>query len=163
MSTGSENLSNFVIINDTKVITQISIAVLTKCKILLKFYNFVIVVQSLKSCIDSVTPWTTACLASLSLTISQRLLRLMSIELMMPTNHLILCHLLLLLPSVFPSIKVFSSESALHIRWPNYWSFSSSISPSNEYSGLISFRIDWCDLCAVQETLKTHLQHSSKA
>ena len=127
MSTGSENLSNFVIINDTKVITQISIAVLTKCKILLKFYNFVIVVQSLKSCIDSVTPCTTACLASLSLTISQRLLSLMSIELMMPTNHLILCHLLLLLPSVFPSIKVFSSESALHIRWLKYWSFSFSI------------------------------------
>ena len=87
----------------------------------------------------------------------------MSIESMMPTNYLILCHTFLLLPSIIPIIRVFSSESAFHIRWLNYWSFSFSISPSNEYSGLISFRIDWFDLCAVQETLKSHLQHSSKA
>ena len=161
MSTGSENLSNFVIINDTKVITQISIAVLTKCKILLKFYNFVIVVQSLKSCIDSVTPWTTACLASLSLTISQRLLRLMSIELMMPTNHLILCHLLLPLPSVFPSIKVFSSESALHIRWLKYWSFSFSINlPMNNH---FWFPLGLTDLISLlsKGLSKSLLQHHS--
>ena len=88
----------------------------------------------------------------------------MSIESVMPSNHLILCHLLLLLPSIFPSIRVFSNESVLHIRWPKYWSFSFSISPSNEYSGLISFRMDWLDLLAVQETLKSLLQHhSSKA
>ena len=92
------------------------------------------------------------------------LLRLRSIELVMPSNHLILCHPLLLLPSIFPSIRVFSNESALHIRWPKYWSFSFSISPSNEYSGLISFRMDWLDLLAVQETLNSLLQHhSSKA
>ena len=93
---------------------------------------------------DSATPWTAAHQASLSVASSQNLLNLMSIESMMPSNHLILCHSVLLLPSVFPSIRVFSSESALCIRWPKYWSFS--ISPSNEYSGLISFRIDWFDL-----------------
>ena len=110
------------------------------------------------------TPWTAARQASLSFTISRSLLKLMPIESVMPTNHLILCHLLLLLPSVFPSIRVFSNESALHIRWPKYWSFSFSISPSNEYSGLISFKIDWFDLLAVQGTLKSLLQHhSSKA
>ena len=108
-----------------------------------------------------VTPWTVAHQASLSFTISQSLLKLISIELMMPSNHLILCHPLLLLPSVFPSIRVFSSESALCIWWPKYWSFSFSISPSNEYSGLISFRTDWFDLLAVQETLKSLLQHHS--
>ena len=110
------------------------------------------------------TPWTVACQASLSFTISWSLLKLMSTESVMPSNHLILsCHLLLL-PSVFPSIRVFSNESVLHIRWPNYWSFSFSISPSNEYSGLISFRMDWLDLLAVQGTLKSLLQHhSSKA
>ena len=97
-------------------------------------------------------------------TISQSLLKLMSIESVMPSNHLILCHPLLLLPSVFPSIRVFSNVSALRIRWPKYWRFSFSISPSNEYSGLISFRIDWFDLLAVQDTLKSLLQHhSSKA
>jgi len=102
--------------------------------------------------------------ASLSFTISQSLLKLMSIESVMPSNHLILCHPLLLLPSMFPSIRVFSNESALHIRWPKYWSFSFSISPSDEYSGLISFRMDWLDLLAVQGTLKSLLQHhSSKA
>ena len=113
---------------------------------------------------DSVTPWTAARQASLSITNSWSLLKLMSIELVMPSNHLILCHPLLLLPSVFPSIRVFSNESVLHIRWPKYWSFSFSISPSNEYSGLISFRIGWFDLLAVQGTLKSLLQHhSSKA
>ena len=111
-----------------------------------------------------VTPWTAACQASLSITNSWSLLKLMSIESVMPSNHLILCHPPLLLPFIFPSIRVFSKESVLHIRWPKYWSFSFSISPSNVYSGLISFRIDWLDLLAVQGTLKSLLQHcSSKA
>ena len=102
-------------------------------------------------------PWTAARQASLSITNSQSLFKLMSIELVMPSNHLILCHPLLLLPSIFPSIRVSSNESALHIGWPKYWSFSFSISPSNEYSGLISFRMDWLDLLAVQGTLKSLL------
>ena len=102
-------------------------------------------------------PWTAACQASLSFTISRSLLKLMSIESVMPCDHLILCHPLLLLPSISPSIRVFSNESALHIRWPKYWSFSFSVSPSNEYSGLISFRMDWLDPLAVQETLKSFL------
>ena len=105
---------------------------------------------------DSATPWTAARQASLSFTISRSLLKLMSIESVMPSNHLVLCHPLLL-PSVFPRIRVFSSESAVCIRWPKYWSFS--ISPSNEYSGLIPFRIDWFGLLAVQGTLKSLLQH----
>ena len=110
------------------------------------------------------TPCTIVCEASLSITKSQSLLKLMSIESVMPSNHLILCHPLLLPPSIFPSIRVLSNESVLRIRWPKYWSFSFSISPSNEYSGLISFRIDWLDLLAVQGTLKNLLQHhSSKA
>ena len=110
------------------------------------------------------TPWTAARKFSVFITNSQSLLKLMSIESMMPSKHLILCHPLLLPPSIFPSIRVFSSESVLHIRWPKYWSFSVSISPSNEYSGLISFRIDWFDLLAVQGTLKSRLQHhNSKA
>ena len=101
---------------------------------------------------------------SLSFTISRSLLKLMPIESVMPSNHLILCHPLLLLPSIFPSIRVFFNESALHIRWPKYWSFSFSISPSNQYSGLISFRMHWLDLLIVQGTLKSLLQHhSSKA
>ena len=104
------------------------------------------------------TPWTAACRASLSVTNSQSLFRLMSVELVMPSNHLILCHPLLL-PSIFPSIRVFSNESALHIRWPKYWSFSFSISPSKEYSGLISFRIDRFDLLAVQGNLNCLFQH----
>ena len=109
------------------------------------------------------TPWTTTRQASLSSTISQSLLKLMSIELVMPSNHLVLCYPLLL-PSIFPSIRVFSNESVLRIRWPKYWSFSFSISPSNEYLGLIFFRIDWLDLLALQGTLKSLLQHhSSKA
>ena len=113
---------------------------------------------------DSATPWTAAHQASLFFTIPWSLLKLLSIELVMPSNHLILCHPLLLLPSNFPSIRVFFNELALRIRWPKYWSFSFSISPSNEYSGLISFRIDWSDLLAVQGTLNSLLQHdSSKA
>ena len=107
------------------------------------------------------TPWIAAHRASLSITNSWSLHKLMSIESVMPSNHLILCCPLLLLPSVFPNIRVFSSESVLRIRWPKYWSFSFSISPSNEYSGLISFRMDWLDLLAVQGTLKSLLQHHS--
>ena len=110
------------------------------------------------------TPLTAACQASLSFTISRSWLKYMSIELVMPSNHLILCHPLLLLPSIFPSMRVFSNKSVLHIRWPKYWNFSLSINLSSEYSGLISFRIDWFDLLAVQGTLKSLLQHqSSKA
>ena len=111
-----------------------------------------------------VTPWTAALQASLSITISRSLLKFMSIESVMPSNHLILCRPLLLLPSIFPSIRVFSNESALHMRWPKYWSLSLSISPSNEHPRLISFRMDWLNLLAVQGTLKSLLQHhSSKA
>ena len=112
-------------------------------------------VQSLSCVWLFVTPWTAALRASLSITNSWSLLRLTSLELVMSSNHLILCHPLLLLPSIFPNIRVFSNESALCIRWPKYWSLSFSISPSNEYSGLISFRIDWLDLLAVQGTLKS--------
>ena len=121
-------------------------------------------VQSL-SCVQlSVTPWTAAHQASPSITNSRSLPKLVSIESVMPSNHLILCCPLLLLPSIFPSIRVFSNESALRTRWPKYWSFSFNISPSNEHPGLISFRIDWLDLLAVQGTLKSLLQHhSSKA
>ena len=124
-----------------------------------------IVVVWLLSCIWLfVIPWTVACQASLSFTISWSLLKLMSVESVRPSNHLILCHPLLLLPSIFPSIRVFSNVLTLCIRWPKHWSFSFSISLSNEYSGLISFRIDWLDLLAVQGTLKSLLQHySSKA
>ena len=113
-----------------------------------KKVGYCVVVQLLSHAPLFVTPWTAACQASLSFSISQSLLKLMSIASLMPSNHLILCHPLLLLPSIFPSIKVFSNESALHIRWPKYWSFSFSISPYSEYSGLISFRIDWFDLLA---------------
>ena len=110
------------------------------------------------------TPWTAAREDSLSITNSQRLLKFMSIKLVMLSNHLILCCPLVRLPSIFPNIRVFSSDLALHIRWPNYWSFSFSINPSSEYSGLTSFRMDWLDLLAVQGTLKSLLQHhSSKA
>ena len=105
------------------------------------------------------TPWTAACQASLSFTISRSLLRFMSFEPVTPSNHLILCHPLLLLPSILPIIRVFSNESTPHIRWPKYWSFSFNISPSNEYSELISFRIDWFALLPVQGTLKSLLQH----
>ena len=121
-------------------------------------------VQSLSRVRLFTTPWTAARQASLSITNSQSLLKLMFIESVMPSNHLILCHPLLLPPSIFPSIRVFSNESALHIRWPKYWSFSFSISTSNEYSGLISFRMDCLYLLAVQGTLKSLLQHhNSKA
>ena len=121
-------------------------------------------VQSLSRVWLFATPWTRACKASLSITNSQSLPKLMSIESVMPSNHFILCHHLLPLALVLPSIRVFSSESALHIRWPNYWSFSFSNSSSNEYSSLISFWIDWFDLLEVQRTLKSLLHHhSSKA
>ena len=122
-------------------------------------------VQSLSRVRLFSTPWTAACQASLSITNSRSLLKLMSLDaLVMPSNHLILCHPLLLLPSILPSIRVFSNESVLLIRGPKHWSFSFSVSPSNEYSGLISFRMDWLDLLAVQGTLKSLLQHySSKA
>ena len=125
----------------------------------------VFVVIQVLSCVQVyATPLTAICQASLSFTVSRSLLKLKSIELVMPSNHLSLCHPLLLLPWIFPSIRVFSNESALPIRWSKYWSFSFSISPSNEYSGLISFRMDWFDLLAVQGTLKSLLQHhSSKA
>ena len=118
-------------------------------------------VQSLSHVRLFETPWTAACQASLSFTNSQSLLKLMSVEEVMPSNHLILRHPLLLLPSIFPSIRVFPNESVLLIRWSKYWSFSFSIRPSKEYPGLISFRIDWLDLLAVQGTLKSLLQHHS--
>ena len=126
--------------------------------------NQFISVWSLSHVQLSLTPWTAAHQASLSITNSRTLLKLMSIESVMSSNHLIHFHPLILLPSIFPSIRVFSNESVIHIRWPKYWSFSFSISLSNEYSGLISFRMDWLDLLAVQGTLKSLLQHhSSKA
>ena len=128
------------------------------------FLGLIGAIQSLHCVQLFVTPWTAACQAFLSITNFQSLLKLMFIESVVPSNHLILCCPLLLLPSIFPSIRVFSSESLLHIRWSKYWSFSFSISPSNEYSGLISFRTDWFDLLAAQGTLKSLLQHhSSKA
>ena len=120
-------------------------------------------VQSLSPVRLSATPWTAAHQASLSITNSQSLFKLMSIDLVMPSNHLILCRPLLLLPSIFPNIRVFSKESAFRIRWPKYWSFSFSISPSSEYSALISFRMDWLDPLAVQGTLKSLQHYSSKA
>ena len=123
-------------------------------------FRFVVVVQSLSRVQLFATSWTTAHQASLSITTSWSLLKLMSVESVMPSNHLILCHPLLL-PSIFPSIRVFSNELALCIRWPKYWSFSFSISPSNKYSRLISFRIDWFDRLAAQGTLKSLLQHHS--
>ena len=129
--------------------------------ILLKFLIKQSSIQSL-SCVQLfVNPWTAIHQASLSITNSWSLLKLMFIESLMPSNHLILCHPILLLPSVFPGIRVFSNESALHIRWPKYWSFSFNISSSKEYSELISFRMDWLDLLAVQGTLKSLLQHHS--
>ena len=134
---------------------------MTRC-----FSNFILVSQFIVHSLSWVwlfaTPWTAAHQASLSITNSQSLLKFKSFELVMPSNHLILCHHLLL-PSIFPSIKVFSNESVLCIRCPKYWSFSFSISPSNEYSGLIIFRMDWFDLLVVQGTLKSLQHHSSKA
>ena len=126
-----------------------------------KFYVVYVVVRLL-SCVQLfTTSWTAAHQASLSFTVSQSLLKLTSVESVMPSNHCILCRLLFLLPSIFLSIRAFSNESALCMKWPNYWSFSFSISPSNEHSGLISFSIHWFDLLAVQGTLKSHLQHHS--
>ena len=122
----------------------------------------IVVVQPLSRCCLFATPWSAACQASLSFTIPQSLFKLMPFDLVMPSNYLILCCPLLFLPSIFPSIKIFSNESALCIRWPKYWSFSFSIRPSNEYSGLISFRMDWFDLLAVQGTLMSFLQHHKK-
>ena len=127
-------------------------------------YSISFISVQILSPVRFVTPWIAAHLVSLSITNSWSLLKLMSIESVMPYNHLVLCHPLLLPPSIFPSKRVFSNESALRIRWPKHWSFSINISPSNEYSGLISLRIEWLDLLAVQGTLKTLLQyHSSKA
>ena len=121
-------------------------------------------IQSLSPVPSFATPWTAACHSSLTITNSQSLLKFMSIESVISSNHLILCHSLLLLPSILPSIRVFSNESALRVRWPKHWSFSFSISPSTEYLGLISFRMDWLDLLAIQGTFKSLLQHhSSKA
>ena len=146
----------------SSLLTSISLGVeLLSCKVRRLQVSSV---QSLSRVRLFVTPWTAARQASLFFTNSQSLLKLMSIESVMPSNHLILCRPLLLLPSIFPSVRVFSSESVLHIRWPKYWSFSFSISPPYEYSGLISFRMDWLDLLAVQGTLNSLLQHhSSKA
>ena len=127
-------------------------------------YHMILLICSVQlfSCIQLfATPWTAACQASLSITNSQSLLKLMSIESVVPSNHLIFCHPLPLPPSIFPSMRVFSNESVLHIRWPKYQSFSFSISPSNVYLGLVSFRMDWLDLLAVQGTLKSLLQHHS--
>ena len=156
---GSHGSSNFNFFEETSILFSIRVA---------SIYIPTNTVQSVQfSCSvvsDSATPWTAACQASLSITNFWSLLKLISIESLMLSNHLILCCPLLLLPSIFPSIRVFSNESALHIRWPKYWSFSFNISPSNEYSGLISFRMDWLYLLAVQGTLKSLLQHhSSKA
>ena len=125
------------------------------------FQGLIAVVWSLSHVQLFATPQTATRQASLSFTIYQSLLKLMSIELMMPSNHLIFCRLLLLLPSILPSIRVFSSELTLHIRWPKYWNFSFRVNPSSEYSGLISFRTDWFDFLAVQGTLKSLLQHHS--
>ena len=131
------------------------------CKTLYHSIYIIFSVQSL-SCVQLfATPWNEAHQASLFITNSWSLLKLMSTELVMPSNHFILCHPLLLPPSIFPSIRVFSNESVLCIRWPKYWSFSFNISPSNEYSGLISFRMDWLDLLSVQGTLKSLIQHHS--
>ena len=131
------------------------------CRSILEESCRVSLVQSLSRVGLFVSPWITAHQASLSITSSHSLSKLMSIELVMPSNHLILCGPFLLLPSIFPSIRVFSNESDLHMRWPKYWSFSFTISPSNENPGLISFRMDWLDLLAVQGTLKSFLQHHS--
>ena len=134
---------------------------MSECPYNISSVQFSSVTQSCPTLCDPMNP---ACQASLSITNSRSSLRLASIESVMLSSHLILCHPLLLPPIIFPSISVFSNESALHIRWPKYWSFSFNISPSNEYSRLISFRMDWLDLLAVQRTLKSLLQyHSSKA
>ena len=140
--------------NEWKEVSNITKAKLSKSSVINSFSQFSCSVVS-----NSATPWTAAHQASLSITNSQSLLKLMSIESVMPSNHFILCCLLLLLPSIFASIRVFSNESVLHIRWPNCWNFSFSISPSNECSGLISFRIDCLDLFVVQGILKNLQKH----
>ena len=153
-----KNFPQFVVIHTVKSFGHVhNLSVMIWC-------SFIFIVQLLRRVQLFVAPWTAARQASLSITISHSLLRLMSSESVTPSNHLILCHPLLLLPSVFPSIRVFFNESDLYIRWPKYWSFSFSISPPDEYSGLISFRIDWFDLLAVKGTLKSRLQqqYSSK-
>ena len=144
---------------------HVAACISTSCFLLLNNIVLWVSVQFSHSVVsDSANPWTAVCQASVSITSSWSLLKLMSLELVMPSNHLILCHCLLLSPSIFPSIRVFLNESVLRIRWPKHWSFSFSTSPSNEYSGLISFSMDWLDLLAVQGTLKSLLQHhSSKA
>ena len=153
----SENLENSAVPTGLKKASFHSNPKERRCQRMFKFSS----VPSLSRVQLFVTPWTAAHQASLSITNSQSLLKLMAIELVMPSNHLILCRPLLLSPSIFPSIRVFSSESFRHIRWPKYWSFSFSISPSNKYSELISFKIDCLDLLAVQGTLKSLLQHHS--
>ena len=142
------------------LLTEEHLYTFTRILLLLTCYSILVSVQLLSRVWLFATPWTAARQASLSITNSWSLLKLMSIDSVIPSNHLILCHPLLLLPSIFPSIRVFSNESALPIRWPVYWSFSFSISPSNEHSGLMSFRMDWLDIFAVQETLKSLLQHT---
>ena len=144
------------------LISSLPFSLFSLCELLLVgYWDFNVVIQSLSRVWFFVTPWTAAHQASLSFTNSWSFLKLRSIELVMPSNHLIFCHPLLLLPSIFPSIRVFSNESVPYIRWPKYWIFSFSISPSNEYSGLISFKIDWLDLLVVQRTLKSLLQYHS--
>ena len=142
-----------------RFLKKLKVELLYDSKIL--FLDHFSLVQSLSHVRLFATPRREACQASLSITNSQVLFKLMSIEWVMSSNYIILCHPLLLLPSIFASIRVFSNESVIHIRWPEYWSFSFSISPSNEYSGLISFRMDWLDLLAVQGTLKNLPQHHS--
>ena len=142
---------------ESKMMEKDIIQMLATGNLILKYQT----VQSLSCVWLFATPWTAARQSSLTTTNFQSLPKPMSIELVMPSNHLILCHPLLLLPSIFPSIRVFSNESALHIRWPKYWSFSFSISPSSEHLGLICFRMDWLDLLEVQGTLKSLLQHHS--
>ena len=139
------------------VLTEIVSTILVEWGFMFQFSS----VQSLSGVQFFVTPWTAAHQVSLSITNSQSLLKLMSIESVMKSNHLILCRPLLLLPSIFPSTGLFSNESVHHIKWPKYWNFSFSVSPSNEYLGLISFRMDWFDLCTVQGFLKSLLQHYS--
>ena len=147
----------FVLIKSLNILVWDFLSQLTFHHSLMSFSS----VQSLSRVRLFATPWIAACQASLSIINSWSLLKLMSIASVMPSNHLILWCPLLLLPSIFPSIRVFSNESALHIRWPKYWSFSFGINPSNEYSGLVSFRVDWFDFLAVQGTLKSLLQHHS--
>ena len=149
------------LIKMVKIIIRAATSWMSLCHLLDRHFTCISSVQSLSCVRLFVTPWIAAHQASLFITNSQSSLKLMSIESVMPSNHLILCQSLLLLTSIFPSIRVFSNESALHIRWPKYWSFSFNISPSNEHPRLNSFKMDWMDLLAVQGTLKSFLQHHS--